>query len=511
MTLTWLILLPLIGGLAAWAAERAGAAISRWVTLVTLIAMGIMAAMTWPTLVGESSSMELEVPWIPGLGIHIALLMDGLSLPLVLLSIILSIVAVLVSWDSITERVGAFHFNVLWVLSGTIGVFLAADLFLFFFFWELMVVPMAFIIAFWGGKTAARAATKFFIFTQASGLLMLLSTVGLVWIQSEQTGQLSFLLSDLKDSPASVNRWLMLGFFLAFAVKLPIAPFHAWQADAYTQAPTGGTIILAGFLSKTGGYGLIRFCMPLFPEAASAFAPWAIFLGAFTLIYGAMVAFAQKDAKRLVAFSSLSHMGFIMVGAFAWNSYGVQGAMIFMLSHGFATSALFYLDHVMENRLGHRDLERAGGLAKLAPRFTGMAMFFVMMSLGLPASGNFVGEILVLVAAMENHVALAGLVGVGLIFPAIYSLYFIQKALHGSAAEDLKFKELSAREYAILVAMGLAVLWLGIRPQAVIHAVEPIATPLVTQVTEDEVIEQSTPLQVAQDILPPSADQKGQS
>lgn len=482
MTLIWLILIPLIGGVIAWYSEKVGPGLTRAFALGTLILMAILAASTWGAVACDGEAMTFVAPWIPTLGIHLAFALDGLSLPLVLLGILLSIVAMLVSWNGITERVGAFHFNLLWVLSGAIGVFLAADLFLFFFFWELMVVPMAFIIAFWGdskradsGNAAHRAATKFFIFTQASGLLMLLSTVGLVWAQARATGEVSFLLADLADSPAAFSRPLMLGFFLAFAVKLPIAPFHAWQADAYTRAPIGGTIILAGFLSKTGGYGLLRFCLPLFPDAALAFAPWAIGLGAFTIIYGAMLAFGQNDAKRLVAFSSLSHMGFIVAGAFAWNSYGVQGAVIFMLSHGFATSGLFYLVHLMETRLGHRDLNRVGGIGKLAPRFTGLAMFFVLMSLGLPASGNFVGEILVLAAAVQEHVILAAVIGFGLVLPAVYSLFFIQKALHGPTPDHFAFPELSPREYAVLAAMGLAVLWLGLRPQSVLDSVEPIA------------------------------------
>ncbi len=482
MTLIALIAIPLIGGLLAWAAEKAGAAISRGITVFTLGFLTGILLKQWANLSGDPGAvLTFQADWIPQFGISLALHQDGLSLMLILLSVLLSIVAVYVSWDSVQERVGAYHFNILWVLSGTIGVFLARDLFLFFFFWELMVVPMAFLIAFWGGDKRSAAATKFFIFTQASGLLMLISTLGLVWMNYQQTGAFSFLLDNLLDSPLAGNRFLMLGFFLAFAVKLPVAPFHAWQADAYTQAPTGGTIILAGFLSKTGGYGLIRYCLPLFPEAAQGFAPWAMGLGVFTVAYGAMLAFGQKDAKRLVAFSSLSHMGFIMIGVFAWNAYGVQGATIFMLSHGFATSALFLLVHMMEKRLGHRDLSQMGGVAKVAPRFAGISILFVMLSLGLPASGNFVGEMLILAGAMQQHVLFATAAGFALILPAIYSLYFIQKSLHGALPSDTLFAELNPKEYFVLALMGLAVLYLGLQPQCVLDTTNPSSPALLAQ------------------------------
>jgi len=475
MILITLIGLPLIGGILAWIAGRSHPQAGRWITVLTLLGMlGIALSIGYSLRGSYGEPVSFTTPWIPGMGISFSLFADGLSLPLIILSILISLLAVIISWNTVTKQVGAFHFNVLSVLSGTLGVFLAADLFLFFFFWELMVVPMAFIIAFWGEKESHAAATKFFLFTQLSGLLMLISTIGLVLLRAAQPGlEISFLYADLLDAPIHGGRLFMLGFFIAFAVKLPVAPFHAWQADAYTRAPIGGTLILAGFLAKTGGYGLLRFCLPLFPEASQAFLPWAFLIGVFTIIYGAMLAYGQVDAKRLIAFSSLSHMGFILIGCFSGNIFGMQGALVFMISHGFATSALFILVDSMERRLGHRDIEKMGGLASLAPRFAAICLFFVLASLGLPASGNFVGEILILVSAFQEHPILGAIIAVGLVFPAVYSLYFIQKALHGKPAETMRFSELTNREYLILMVMAVVVLFIGLRPQSIMNEADP--------------------------------------
>lgn len=472
MNLVGLLLLPLAGGLLAFASGRASGALPRWITLATLTATLALAA----TLRAAAADPAVfSAPWIPQFGIAFALQLDGFSFLLILLSIVLSFLAVWVSPTSGLTAPGAYYFNQLWVLSGVLGVFLAADLFLFFFFWELMVVPMYFLIARWGGDKRTAAASKFFLFTQASGLLMLISTLGLAWHAFRLTGSISFAYEDLLGLhiPPHLAHFLFLGFFLAFAVKLPIAPFHAWQADAYTQAPTAGSIILAGFLSKTGGYGLIKFGYALFPEAAAAFAPWAFGLGVFTVLYGAMLAFAQRDAKRLIAYSSLSHMGFILLGAAAWNTWGLQGVAIFMLSHGFATSALFVLADRMEARLGHRDILAMGGLWQQAPRFSGWTQFFILMSLGLPASGNFIGEILILGGVMKADPNFAVMAGIALVFPAIYSLHFIQKTLHGQPTSTFAFPEMTTREFGLVVALALAVLALGLRPQPFLRLAAP--------------------------------------
>jgi NADH-quinone oxidoreductase subunit M len=301
--------------------------------------------------------------------------MDGLSLLLVLLTVLLGLMAVVASWSEIRERVGFFHFNLLWVLAGIVGVFLALDLFLFYVFWEMMLVPMYFLIGIWGHESRIYAAIKFFIFTQASSLLMLLAIVTLFFLHHQQFGVYTFDYIALLGTPLGpgMAMWLMLGFFVAFAVKLPVVPFHTWLPDAHTEAPTAGSVILAGLLLKTGAYGLLRFVVPLFPEAARAFAPAAMVLGVIGILYGAVLAFAQTDLKRLVAYTSISHLGFVVLGIFAWNEWALQGAVMQMICHGLSTGALFILVGALQERLQTRDMGRMGGCGRPYHAWAGWA------------------------------------------------------------------------------------------------------------------------------------------
>src|SRR6185437_13921059 len=322
MLLTWLIIAPVLGGFAAWRAERWGRDVSRWIALATLAAeLGLVIAAATGSGGGPWLA-ETRWSWIPQLGIAFRLDLDGLSLVLVLLTIGLGLAAVVSSWTEITQRVGLFHLTLLLTLAGVFGVFLAFDLFLFFFFWELMLVPMYFLIALWGHEQRIRAAMKFFIFTQGSGLLMLIAILALSIVHERATGTLTFDYFALRGAAASSGLafWIMLGFFLAFVVKLPAFLFHSWLPDAHTEAPSAGSVILAGVLLKTGAYGLLRFVEPLFPAASHAFAVPAMALGTAGVLYGAVLAFAQHDMKRLVAYSSISHMGFVLIGVFAWTT-----------------------------------------------------------------------------------------------------------------------------------------------------------------------------------------------
>ncbi|HET7062268.1 MAG TPA: NADH-quinone oxidoreductase subunit M, partial [Nitrosospira sp.] len=339
MILAVLIFVLTAGGLLAGVAERGKAGSARWIALITAAIELVLAVQLWLqhsekiTLEGGSWLAEFVAEWIPRFGISFHLAMDGMSLVLIVLTAFLGIVAVLCSWTEIQERAGFFYFNLLWTLAGAVGVFLALDLFLFFFFWELMLVPMYFLIAIWGHERRGYASIKFFIFTQGSGLLMLLAILALVFIHYRSSGNLTFdyfpLLNVVMSDSASF--WIMLGFFIAFAVKLPVVPFHTWLPDAHTEAPTGGSVVLAGVLLKTGAYGLLRFVVPLFPESALQFAPVAMGLGAAGVLYGALLAFAQTDFKRLVAYTSISHLGFVVLGVFAWNAWSVGGAVMQMV------------------------------------------------------------------------------------------------------------------------------------------------------------------------------------
>lgn len=488
MILASLILIPAVGGLFAWYAERWGNAWPRWISLVAMVvALGLGL---WIWIAPADGAIhagdwlaQTQWQWIPRFGITVHLAIDGISLMLILLTCFLGIVSVAASWSEIRERVGFFHFNLLWTLAGSIGVFLALDLFLFFFFWELMLVPMFLLIALWGHENRVYASFKFFIFTQGSGLLMLVSILALVFLHYHATRILSFDYFDLLGTPMaqSTARWVMLGFFVAFAVKLPAVPFHTWLPDAHTEAPTAGSIVLAGILLKTGAYGLLRFVMPLFPEAAFDFHPVAMSLGVIGIVYGAFLAFAQHDLKRLIAYSSVSHLGFVLLGIFAANELAYQGAVMQMLAHGISTGALFFLVGALQARMHTRDLDRMGGLWETVPRLAAIGLFFAIASLGLPGLGNFVGEFLVLLGAFRVSIPITAVAAVGLVMAAIYALVLVQKAFHGPNRERWVLADLAPREMSALVAMVAIIVWLGLYPQPVLDATAPAYRDIATR------------------------------
>ncbi|MDQ3829756.1 MAG: NADH-quinone oxidoreductase subunit M [Candidatus Tectomicrobia bacterium] len=485
MILPWLIVILLVGGLLAWLFGRLHPVWARWISLVALAADLTLGLVLWGrypdelALSGQSVWLaEVNWSWIPRFGVSFHLAVDGLSLLMVLLTFFLGIMAVLASWSEIQERVGFFHFNLLWVMAGIVGVFLALDLFLFYFFWEVMLVPMYFLISIWGHENRVYAAIKFFIFTQASGLLMLLAILALVFIHYRQTGNLTFDYTQLLVTPlaATTQVWLMLGFFIAFAVKLPAVPLHTWLPDAHTEAPTAGSVILAGLLLKTGAYGLLRFVIPLFPEAARAFTPVAMVLGVVGILYGAVLAYAQTDVKRLVAYTSVSHLGFVLLGIFAWNELALQGAVMEMICHGISTGGLFILAGGLQHRLHTRELARMGGLWASAPRMGGAAIFFAMASLGLPGLGNFVAEFLVLAGSFQVAPVLTAVATVGLVIATVYSLRLVQHTFYGPNAEGWRVTDLSARDMVVVVAMMAVLMWLGLYPQAVLDTANPALT-----------------------------------
>jgi len=477
MMLAWLIALPAIGGILAWPAARWWKAAPRWISLAALALDLPVLWQLWQhsqgpiNITGGGAWISiLNVPWIPQLGISLELGLDGLSLLLVLLTLVLGLISVVISWTEITERVGFFHFNLLWAIAGTLGVFLALDLFLFFFTWEIMLVPMYFLIALWGHENRIYAAVKFFLFTQGSGLLMLLAILALAFVHRQSTGTFTFdyfQLLGTQMQPA-VETWIMLGFFIAFIVKLPAVPFHTWLPDAHTQAPTAGSVILAGVLLKTGAYGLLRFVVPLFPHAAFHFAPIAMLLGVVGIIYGALLAFGQNDLKRLIAYSSVSHLGFVLLGVFAWNMLALQGAVIQMLAHGVSTGALFITAGTLQERLHTRDMRQLGGLWASMPRLSAIGMFFAISSLGLPGLGNFIGEFLILLGTYQAHPAFAVAGALGVIFAAAYALIMVQKTFHGPARTGPTAPDLRTRHMAVMAVLILAIIWLGVYPQPVL-------------------------------------------
>jgi NADH-quinone oxidoreductase subunit M len=478
MILLCLILIPMIAGVLAWAAARWNVAAARWIALVAVLADFVLTLLLWISNYQAGFSTwfaQDDWAWIPQFGIRFHFAVDGLSLLLLMLTFFLGALSVLASWNEITEAVGFFHLNLLWILAGIAGVFLAVNLFLFYFAWELMLVPMYFLIAIWGHENRVYAAVKFFIFTQLSGLLMLIAILALFFLHHDATGVYTFEYQDLLGTPMSstAEMWIMLGFFIAFAVKLPVIVLHTWLPDAHTEAPTAGSVILAGLLLKTGAYGMLRFVLPLFPHAARSFAPVAMALGVAGILYGALMAFGQTDLKRLVAYTSVSHLGFVLLGIFVWNGLALQGALMTMICHGISTGALFILVGALQDRIHTRELDRMGGIWATAPRLSGAALFFALASLGLPGLGDFVGEFLVLLGTYRQSILLAGLAAIGVLFATFYALRLVQRAFQGPNTQDWRIPDLVPREGIVMALMMVALLWLGLYPRPVLDTFQP--------------------------------------
>ena len=478
------ILIPFIGGLLCWQAERFGGTLPRWIALLTMSLLFILGLWLWGT--GDFSlapapgaeprwAHEFQVRWIERFGISIHLAMDGLSVLMVTLTGLLGVLSVLCSWNEIQKRVGFFHLNLMWILGGVVGVFLAIDLFLFFFFWEMMLVPMYFLIALWGhsgspGKSRINAATKFFIFTQASGLVMLVAILGLVFVHFNQTGVFTFNYADLLKTQLSegTEYLLMLGFFIAFAVKFPVVPLHSWLPDAHAQAPTAGSVDLAGILLKTAAYGLLRFALPLFPNASAEFAPIAMYLGVFAIIYGALLSFAQTDIKRLVAYSSVSHMGFVLIAIYSGSQIALQGAVVQMMAHGLSAAALFILCGQLYERLHTRDMREMGGIWARMSWLPALSLFFAAAALGLPGTGNFVGEFLILIGSFPTAPWVTVIAATGLVLGSVYSLIMIHRAHFGPVKNDSPLPGLQFRELSMVLCLAVLLILLGVYPQPVL-------------------------------------------
>lgn len=503
---TWLlpglIAIPLIAGFLCWLVEKKNARLSRWVALIGMTLTFVLSLMLYAKgdfgvlNAGNADNLPwaatFKLPWMPVFGIKFSLAMDGLSLLMIILTAFLGIMAVGCSWGEIKHRVGFFHLNLLWSLGGVIGVFLAIDLFLFFFFWEMMLLPIYFLIALWGHdvrdtngnvlKPKSAAATKFFIYTQASGLIMFIGISMLVLVSFAQTGMLSFDYHDLLG--VSLGGWeyaIMLCFFIGFAVKLPIFPLHGWLPDTHAQAPTAGSVDLAGILIKTAAFGLLRFVIPLFPNASAQFAPVAITLGMIGVFYGAFLAFAQTDIKRLLAYTSVSHMGFVVLAIYAGTLVSLQGLMVQMLAHGLSSAALFIMAGQIYERLHTRDMTVMGGMWGQFRYLAPFMMFFCAALLGIPGTGNFIGEILILMGSFQAYPIISVLLTVSFVWAGLYALILIHKALFGDnttphlyalyqtkSATAKPLRDLGRRELSLLGVLVVGLIWLGLYPQPVL-------------------------------------------
>lgn len=436
---------------------------------------------------GSVADMQLveEASWIPKIGASYKVGVDGLSLLLVLLTTFLTPIALLSSWNSIQEKVKEYVISMLVLQTGMIGVFLALDLFLFYVFWELMLVPMYFIIGVWGGPRKVYAAIKFVLFTMAGSVLMLVAILVLYFMHAAQTGVHTFDLTQLYAAtiPYRPQLFLFGAFFLAFAIKVPLFPLHTWLPDAHVEAPTAGSVILAGVLLKMGTYGLLRFCLPLFPEASRALTPVVVVLALIGIVYGALVSMVQRDIKSLVAYSSVSHLGFVVLGIFMANLQSVEGSIIQMVNHGLSTGALFLMVGMIYERRHTRLISDFGGLASKIPVFTAFFLVVTLSSIGLPGLNGFVGEFLILVGTFRESVWAAAVAATGVILAAGYMLWMYRRVMHGEVTnpENEKLTDLTGREKLVLVPVVIMIVAIGFFPMTFLSKTEASVTKLVSE------------------------------
>ncbi len=482
--LTLLTFLPLLGAIlvALVPGDRL-----KEIKLITLITTIIVFLLSLPLYfrfqhVADMQFEELHT-WIPALGVNYHVGIDGISLFMVLLTTFLMPVVILASWREISKQVKGFMVSMLILETGMLGVFVSLDLFLFYVFWEAMLIPMYFIIGIWGGKNRIYAAVKFFIYTMVGSLLMMVAILVIYFYHGSATGEYTFDILKLQQTliPLGYQTWLFLAFGLSFAIKVPMFPFHTWLPDAHVEAPTGGSVILAGVLLKMGTYGFLRFCLPFFPHATAQFTPLIMILGVIGIIYGALVAMVQPDLKKLVAYSSVSHLGFVMLGIFALTNQGVQGGLIQMVNHGLSTGALFLLVGMIYERRHTRMIADFGGLARQLPKYATIFMIVTLSSIGLPGLNGFVGEFLILLGTFLSKRTFAILAATGVILAAVYMLWMYQRVMFGKLdkEENKSLIDLSGRELAVLIPVLAFIVFIGVYPNAFLKKMEPTVEQLI--------------------------------
>ena len=480
--ISWMIAVPFVG-IVFLAFVRDQEWIRRITFGTTMLEFGL-SLLLWGNFDFTQQGMQFveRVEWMPTFNIQYAVGVDGISLLLVLLTAFLCPLCILCSWTSIATRVRAFLSLILLVESAMIVVFTALDLFLFFMLWEVTMIPMYFMIILWGGPDRIAAGLKFVLFSLTGSLLLLVGILGL-YLEGGYTYDL-LILSDQAYS-STTQFWLFLAFFSAFAIKMPMVPFHTWLPDAHSEAPTAGSVILAGVLLKMGGYGFLRFCLPMFPDASILFAPLILWLSVLAIIYGGYMALAQSDLKKLVAYSSISHMGFVTLGIFVFNSQGIQGAILQMFNHGITTGAVFLAVGQLYDRTHSRSISDYGGLHKPMPRFVALFCLFSVASFGLPGTCNFIGEFLVLVGTSFESFVKVLLAMMGIVLAASYTLWMLQRVALGQSRTTVaeRLPDLNWRETATLIPLVVVVFWVGLYPAPFLNVMDASVTSLIQHTT----------------------------
>jgi NADH-quinone oxidoreductase subunit M len=487
--LSLITFLPGAAGIALLFVPRRSTGVLRLVSLAVTV---LTFACSLPLYFGFDADaigyqFEENRRWMPTLGVAYHVGIDGISLLLVLLTTFLMPLALVSAWGSVEDRFKEFTATMLLLETGMLGVFVSLDLFLFYVFWEAMLVPMYFIIGIWGGPNRVYAAVKFILYTMVGSALMLVAILGLYYQYGAATGRYTFdvpVLAQYVMAPGLAQNLMFLAFALAFAIKVPLFPFHTWLPDAHVEAPTAGSVVLAGVLLKMGTYGFLRFCLPFFPDASLSFGPLVFALAVIGVIYGAWVSTVQPDLKKLVAYSSVSHLGFVMLGIFTLNQQGLVGAIIQMVNHGLSTGALFLMVGMIYERRHSRLIADFGGLWRIVPAFSALFLVVALSSLGLPGLNGFVGEFLILVGAFQRNAWLAAVATSGIIFAAVYLLWMYQRVIFGEVTheENRRLRDLTPREWAVLVPVLALIVWIGVYPTAFTGKTEATVEALIMQV-----------------------------
>ena len=488
MVLSVILFTPLVGALLLMFVGRERQNVIRWMANIFAV-LGFLVSVPlwfWYDPAGSTWQFVERMRWIPSIGAEYYLGVDGFSVLLILLTTLMGAIAVLSSWTGITERVKEYYIFMLVLQTGMLGAFMSLDFLLFFLFWEVMLVPMYFLIGIWGGGRRLYSAIKFFIYTLVGSVVMLLGILALYFFNHSVSGIYTFDITKLHalTVPFDIQKWVFLAFFLGFAVKVPMFPFHTWLPDAHTDAPTAGSVILAAVLLKMGTYGFIRFSLPILPDASRYFVPLIVGLSIVGIIYGALVALAQTDWKRLVAYSSVSHMAMVMLGMFALTPVGITGSIIQQINHGISTGALFLIVGIVYERRHTRDIAEYGGLSKVMPVFAAVFLIMTMSSIGLPALNGFIGELLILLGVYVVNKWWAAVAAAGIVLGAAYMLWLYQRTMFGKISNpaNASLKDLSMRELATFAPLVVLAFWIGLYPAPFLRRIETSVGRVVARV-----------------------------